>query len=184
MKRLFVAPLAVAVLCSGAIGASASTLSKQLVSPTELPSWSRYFVSAALLAGCPESSFEAARGATREFLVKRFSKTLLAEKLVESSNPTKAYASAVAIVANCHVATTKKGTVTSERIKSLTLGNFSVPLRAFSLSAVVDRVAVTGYVVYASKGDVLLELGEISTGSINARGFTADVRLALAKIRP
>ncbi len=183
--RLFVAPLAVALLLSGAIDASASTLSKELLSPQQLPSWSHFSVSAAELTGCPGSSFQSTTSsdAVRVFLVERHSQTLFAERLVTSSDPAATFASAVATVATCHGATRINDNATAERIKALPLGSFPVPVRAFSLYAVVAGMNVTGYLAYASKRGVLLEVGEISIGSISARAFRADVNLALAQIR-
>jgi len=185
VKRLLLAPLAVALLLSGAVGASALTLSKQLLSPKQLPSWSRYYVGAAQLTGCPESSFQPTKSphVVREFLVQMSSMTLLAEKLVVSSDPAENFESTTATVAKCRAAATIDGSVTFQRIKALNLGTFAVPVRAFSLYAVVGGAALTGCVVYASKGDVLLEIGELSMGSINPRAFRADVNLALERIR-
>lgn len=186
MKRLFLsAPLAVALLLSGVVGASASTLSRQLLSPEQLSSsWSRYSVEEALLTGCPESSFAATnpRSTARIFMVQASSMTVLAEKLDSSSEPAQAFARAVATTTRCRTATSIDGTATFPRIRTLSLGNFGVPIRAFSLHAVVGGTAVTGCVAYGLKGDVVLTIGELSMGSINERSFKSDVAHALAKI--
>jgi hypothetical protein len=186
MKRLIVtAPLVVLLTFSGAITASASTLSNELLSHKQLPTWSPYGVAASRLARCPESSFQVTRSSTeaRVFLAQRKSETLFAEKLVTSSNPQAAYATAIAKTAKCPAATTINGNATFQQIKPLNLGRFSVTVRAFSLYAVVGGAAVTGCVAYARKGSVVLEIAELSMGSINERAFKSEVTLALAKIR-
>jgi hypothetical protein len=186
VKRFFIsAPLVLVLVLSGAIGASASTLSKELLTQKQLPSWSPYGVAASRLARCPESSFQvsASNGEARVFLAQRSSETLFAEKLVTSSDPAKAYATAVAKTAKCPAPTIINGNATFQRIKALNLGSFSVTVRAFSLYAVVGGAAITGCVAYARKGNVVLEIGELSMGSINVRAFKSDVALALAKIR-
>lgn len=186
MKRLLLsAPLTVALLLLGAVGASASTLSRQLLSPTQLSSsWSRYAVGATDLAGCPESSFLAATSGSSAsiFMVQESSLTLLAEKLDSSSKPAQAYGRAVATSATCRARTSINDHVTLERVKPLALGSFGVPLRAFSLHADVGGVAVTGCIAYGLKGKVVLTIGEISSGSISERAFRSEVVRALSKI--
>ena len=186
MKRFFLtAPLVIALVFSGAISASATTLSAQLLSQKQLSSWSRYGVVAADVARCPESSFRVVTSPTQAgvFFVQAKTETLFAEKLVTSSNPKQIYAADVAKSAACPAATTINGSATTQRIKALNLGRFSVPVRAFSLYAVVGGTAVSGCVLYARKGNVVLEIGELSMGSISERAFKADVVLALGKIR-
>jgi hypothetical protein len=107
----------------------------------------------------------------------------LVEKLVTSSDPAVAFATAVAKTAKCPAATTINGIATVQRIKPLNLGRFSVTVRAFSLFAVVGVATVTGYVAFARKGNVVLEMGELSLGSVNQRAFKSDVALALANVR-
>jgi hypothetical protein len=186
MKRLMVTTsLVVAMIFSGAVSASATMLSAQLVSQRQLPSWSRYDVVPSDVALCPESSFQVGTSHTeaRVFFAQEKTETLFAEKIVTSSNPTKTYANAVAKTADCPSATTIDGNATFQRIKTLNLGRFSVPVRAFSLSAVAGGAVVTGCVLFARKGNVVLDIGEISKGSINARAFKAEVVRALANIR-
>jgi hypothetical protein len=186
MRRLFLtAPLVIALVLSGAVSASAATLSRELLSQKQLPSWSPYSVAASRLLRCPESSFQVADTNTeaREFLAQKKTETLFAEKLVTSSNPQKTYASALAKTAACPAATTINGNATFQRIKPLNLGHFSVTVRAFSLYAVVGGAAITGCVVYARKGSIVLEVAELSMGLINVRAFKSDVALALANIR-
>jgi hypothetical protein len=48
---------------------------------------------------------------------------------------------------------------------------------------VVGGAAVTGCVAYARKGNVVLEVAELSMGSINERAFRSEVALALGNIR-
>jgi len=167
------------------VSASATTLSGQLLSQRQLPAWSKYYVAAAELARCPESSFQVVKSPseTRVFFAQKKTETLFAEKLVTSSNPKRTYAVAVAKSAKCPAATTINGNATFQRIKPLKLGTFSVSVRAFSLYAVVGGAAVTGCVAYARKGDVVLEIGELPMGSIDVRAFKSDVALALAKIK-
>ncbi len=186
MRRLFLTvPLVMVLLLSGTMSAGATTLSKQLLSQKQLPTWSRYGVSASRLARCPESSFQLGAPGTeaREFLVQKRTETLIAEKLITSSDPANTYAIAVAKTAKCPAATTINGNATFQRIKPLNLGSFSVAVRAFSLYAVVGGAVLTGCVAYARKGTVVLEIGELSMGSISVRAFKTDVALALANIR-
>lgn len=172
-------------MLSGSISASASTLSSQLLSQKQLPSWSNYGVAASRLARCPESSFQVTNSSTqaRVFLAQKKSETLFAEKLVTSSDPAKTYATALAKTAECPAATIINGNATFQRIKLLNLGRFSETVRAFSLYAVVGGAAVTGCVAYARKGNVVLEVAELSMGSINERAFRSEVALALGNIR-
>jgi hypothetical protein len=186
MRRLFLTvPLVIAVVLAGAVSASASTLSKQLLSPKQLPSWSTYPVAATRLARCPESSFQmgSANTEARVFLAQKKTETIFAEKLITSLNPQKTYASALAKTAVCPAATTINGVATTQRIKPLNLGRFVVSVRAFSVHAVVDGEAISGCVAYAIKGSVVLEVAELSLGSINERSFKSDVALALANVR-
>ncbi len=186
MRRLFLtAPLAIALLLSGTMSAGATTLSRQLLSQKQLPSWSTYAVSGTRLARCPESSFRVgASGAeARVFLVQEKSETLFAEKLISSSDPAKTYATALAKTAKCPAATEINGNATFQRIRPLDLGSFSVAVRAFSLYAVVGGAVLTGCVAYARKGSVVLEIGELTMGSISERAFKTEVALALANIR-
>jgi hypothetical protein len=186
MKRLIVTtPLVIILVLSGAIGASGSTLSKELLSHKQLPTWSIYGVAASRLARCPESSFQLTKSGTevREFFAQTKTETLFAEKLVTSSDPEEAYATAVSKTARCPAATTINGNATFQRIKPLNLGGFGVTVRAFSLYAVVGGAAVTGCVAYARKGHTVLEVAELSMGSISERAFKSELALALANVR-
>lgn len=172
-------------MLSGAVGASASALSRQLLSQKQLPTWTLYDVAASRLSRCPASSFQvtASSNEARVFLDQKRTESLLVEKLVTSSDPAVAFATAVAKTAKCPAATTINGIATVQRIKPLNLGRFSVTVRAFSLFAVVGVATVTGYVAFARKGNVVLEMGELSLGSVNQRAFKSDVALALANVR-
>jgi hypothetical protein len=186
MKRLCaVALLAAMLVVSIAINASAATLSRELLSQGQLPSWTHYSVVDSYLARCPESSFQvsASRSEARVFFVQQDTETLLAEKLVTSADSTKVYAAAIAKVADCPAATTIDGNATFQRIKALNLGRFTTPVRAFSLYAVVGGADVTGCVAYAREGSVVVEIGELSKGSINVKAFKADVAMALERVR-
>lgn len=186
MKRLCVAvSLAAALVVSGPISVSATTLSRELLSQRQMPSWSQYNVDAADVARCPESSFQISNSRTevRVFFAQKNTETLFVEKLATSSSPTDAYAAALAKVADCPAATTIDGNATFQRIRALNLGRFTTPVRAFSLYAVVGGAVVTGCVAYAREGSVVVELGELSKGSINVKAFKTDLALALERVR-
>ncbi len=186
MKKLCVVTSLVMVLVvSGAISASASTLTSKLLSQKQLPSWSTYSVDARDVARCPESSFQASASPSqaRVFFAQKSTDTLIAEKLVTSIHPTEVYAAAIAKVADCPAATTIDGSATFQRIKALNLGRFATPVRAFSLYAVVGGAEVTGCVAYAREASVVIEIGEISKTSISLKVFKADLTMALDRVR-
>lgn len=184
MKRLVLAPLAVALVLSGAVGASASTLSKQLIGASELSgSWSAYGVSGADLTGCPESLFTRSSGSASAFFVQRGAQSLVAEKLVASTSAASAYASAVARMSTCHAPKSVAGDSMTVRISPLSLGRSDGPERAFAVTSVVGGTRVTGEVVVARKGNVVVELAEATLASFSRQRFKSDLDIALAKIR-
>ena len=182
MKRALFAVVALALI---PVGASAATPpSKDVLARSQLGAqWSRYRISATDTARCPEAAFRSASNSVRAVFAQRTSETLLVEKLTFAKSPSSALASALASATSCHAtATVIDGYTTFPTIKPVKLGHFAVAVRAFSLSAAVGGAEVTGAMAFALKGRVVIALGEISTGPLNAGQFRADLAKALSKI--
>ncbi len=136
-------------------------------------------------ASCPASTFAdlSGRSSAGEVLVDSKSETILLEKIVASSQPAHTYDELLARITHCNVAASSfDGQVTFPRVRPVSLGHTSVPVKAFSVSFVVQGAAVTGVVAYAKKGTVSVALAEVTLTQLNASGFRATLRRAIARI--
>jgi hypothetical protein len=186
VKRLLIV-VALLVTLAPAVSASGATrLSSQLLTGKQLSrGWSRYYIENQDTATCPESNFgrPTAKTSTRTMFANTNSGTLLLEKLSTSSSPAALYNTLVQRTLKCSKSSgALKGYLTDQRVRSIAMSGIVSPHHAFSLAAEAGGINVTGSVVYAVKGNVVVAFGELSVLPFNARQFKTTLEKALAKI--
>jgi hypothetical protein len=188
MKRLLiVTALLFALAPSVSASASTSVKSELLTSKSLTAAWSKYYIENQDTVSCPESNFRTptSRTSVRTIFADRSSETLLLEKLTASASPAKVYDTLVTQTLKCPKTGAKlDGQVTFQQIHSYDLTGISFPHRAFTLHAVVGGADVTGCVVYAFKGKVVVAFAELSLLSLSEPQFKATFVKALKKITP
>jgi hypothetical protein len=186
MKRLFAVAAVLLVLGPCVSAGATSSLKSELLSLKQFPAqWSKYGIATADTRFCPEASFKGRKSASlaRVVFANRGTESLFLEQLHRSKSPATVYASEVANATHCKKTGTEfKNTTTFETIKPVHLGKFSVPVRAFSMTAEVNGDKVTGCVVYARKGQVVFVAAEISLDPLNVKLFKSMVAHAIAKV--
>jgi hypothetical protein len=186
MKRTLIFTTLLIVILSSASAVGAASLHRELISPREVPHWSRYYIGAAQTKSCPESTFAkpTSRSAIREVFVQKSSETLLLERLSTSVDPAKAFEVLLAHLTKCpKTASTIDGHATFQHIQRAQLGKYSVPVKGYTLSAVVGNATVSGVIAYARKGHVVFALAELSLSPLNGHAFSALLSKALARIK-
>jgi hypothetical protein len=180
------AVIALFVVILWSVSAAATpSLSHQLLSPHQVPGWSKYYIAPAETASCPESTFaKPTTGlAVREVFANRSAETLLLERIATSSTPQNTYNSVLAKMTKCpKTASTVDGQVTFQQRRSVNLGHYSVPVKGFTVSFVLGGAHVTGAVAYAKKGSVVLAFAELSLTTLNTHTFKKLLAEAISKI--
>lgn len=185
MKRLLIVVVLVVTLAPAAIASASTHLSSQLLSGKNLSKqWSRYYIENKDTATCPESNFgrPTSTSSTRDFFANDSSGTLILEKLSTSASPAKLYDTLVERTLKCPTSVSTSKYVTYQRVRSIQLPGISNPHHAFYLSAQAGGASVTGSVVYAVKGKVVVAFAELSIVPFNARQFKSTLEKALAKV--
>jgi hypothetical protein len=185
MKRTVASVALLLVLLSSVTASASPSLRHQLLSPKQVPGWSKYYIAPAETASCPESTFAkpTTSSAIREVFANRSSETLLLERIATSKNPKATYNLVLAKMTKCpKTGSTVDGQVTFPRTRSVNLGHYVVPVRGFTVSFVLGGSHVTGAVAYAIKGPIVLAFAEISLTTLNTRTFKKQLAEALAKI--
>jgi hypothetical protein len=185
MKRVGALVATMAMLASiGASASAATPLGHDLLSPKVMPGLSPYYLAAAQTRSCPESTFRQPTSAAsvREVLANRSSESLLLEKITTAKNTKSAYDVALANLTTCTNRSTADGRVTSARAHAVNLGRFSVPVRAFSVSFVLQGEHATGVIAYARKGSAVLTLADVSLTTRTLSVVKVLLAKALAKI--
>jgi hypothetical protein len=186
MKRLLsVIALFAALAPSVSAAAAPRPLTSELLSSKNLNSqWSRYYIERQDTSSCPEYNFSkpSSPASARTMFVNESTGTLLLEKLGESSNPVQLYNTLVTRTLKCPKTGSKlDGQVTFQQIHPMVLTGVAEPHRAFTLHAVVGGATVTGCVVYARKGSIVVAFAELSVFSLSQRQFKAAFATALKK---
>jgi hypothetical protein len=186
MKRLLIVIALLAVLSPSTSASGATGLKSELLTSKDLtPQWSRYYIENQDTVSCPESNFRkpSSHTSARIIFVNRTSGTLLLEKLRATANPAQLYDTVVSRTLKCPKTGTKlDGYVTFQQIHSVDLSGISVPHRAFTLSAVVGGANVSGCVVYALQGNIVVAFAELSLLSLSKRQFETTLHKALARV--
>jgi hypothetical protein len=185
MKRVAATLTLFVVLLSSATASAAPTLHHQLLSATQVPGWSTYYIAPAETVSCPESTFAKPkiRSALREVFVDRSSETLLLERLATSKDPKTTYGLVLAKMTKCpRTGSTVDGQVTFPRIRAVNLGHYAVPVRGFTISFVLGGANVSGVVAYAVKGPTVMAFAEITLTTINTRSFKRFLAEAISRI--
>jgi hypothetical protein len=186
MKRLLiVTALLFALTPCVSASASTSVKSELLTSKSVSAGWSKYYIESQDTVSCPESNFRTPSGRTsvRAIFANRSSETLLLEQLTASGSPAKLYSTLVTQTLKCPKTGAKlDGQVTFQQIHSYNLTGIALPHRAFTLHAVVGGADVTGCVVYALKGKIVVAFAELSLLSLSEQQFKATFVKALKKI--
>jgi hypothetical protein len=169
------------------VGASAGTRSaSELLSRGDLSAkWSRYYIENRDTESCPESNFTKPTGlsSARVIYVDRSSGTLLLEKLQDSAKPAKFYDTLITRTLKCpKTAAELDGQVTFQQVRSVDITGVGTPHRAFLLHAVVGSATVTGCVVYAFKGNVVVAFAELSLMGFGQQQFKSTFIKALARV--
>jgi hypothetical protein len=185
MKRIAAVTTFLVIILSATSAVGAASLHHDLLTPRQVPHWTKYYIGAAQTASCPESTFAKSKShsAIREVFVQKSSQTLLLERIDTSSDPTKAFTALLAHMTKCpKTASTLDGHVTFQHFHPVNLGKFAVPVKGYTLSAVVGNASVSGVIAYARKGHDVFALAEISLDPLNARSFDALLTKAIARI--
>jgi hypothetical protein len=186
VKRLAIF-IALLMALAPSVSASASTRpSSELLTRGDLSAkWTRYYIENRDTESCPESNFTkpTAPASARVIYVDRSSGTLLLEELRDSANPVKFYDTLITRTLKCpKTASQLDGQVTFQQIRSVDITGVSTPHRAFLLHAVVGSATVTGCVVYALKGNVVVAFAELSLMTLNQQQIKSTFVKALAKV--
>ncbi len=186
MKRVLIVAVLLATLAPALSASGASPLSSQLVTGKQLSrQWSRYYIQSKDTATCPESNFGAPAGklSTRTVFANTNSGTLLLEKLTDSSSPTALYNTLVERTLKCSKSSSAlSGYITYQRVRPIAMSGIVTQHRVFSLAAEAGGNSVTGCVVYAVKGKVVVAFAELSVLPFNVRQFKTTFEKALAKV--
>jgi hypothetical protein len=186
VKRLAIF-ITILMALAPSINASASTRpASELLTRSDLSAqWSRYYIESRDTQSCPESNFTEPTGpsSARVVYVDRSSGTLLLEKVRADVDPAKFYDTLITRTLKCpKTAAELDGQVTFQKVRSVDITGVSTPHRAFLLHAVVGSATVTGCVVYAIKGNVVVAFAEISLMTLNQQQFKSTLVKALAKV--
>jgi hypothetical protein len=185
MKRAaFVATFLVLTL-SSTTAFAATSLNQDLLSAKQLPHWSTYYLGAAETTGCPESTFQkpTSHSTVREVFVQPSSSTLLLERLTVSPDPAATFDALLSAMSRCTTSAARlDGHVTFPRVRPVHLGTFAVPVKGYTLTAVVDSATVSGVVAYARKGHYVVALAELSLDPLRGRSFDSLLTKALLRI--
>jgi hypothetical protein len=186
MKRLLIATALFLALAPAASASASTHLSSQLLSGKSLShQWSKYYIQNRDTATCPESNFGRPTGksSTRVIYANNNSGTLILEKLTETRSPATLYDTLVQRTLKCpKSAGPTSEYVTYQRVRSIQISGVSNPHHAFSLAAEAGGSSVTGSVVYAVKGNVVVAFAELSILPFNAPQFKTMLKKALAKV--
>jgi hypothetical protein len=186
VKRLLIV-VALLVTLAPAMSASATTsLSSQLLSGKNLTKqWSAYYVESQETATCPESNFgrPTSKSSARTFFADHSTGTLILEDLRVTKSPIATYDALVEATLKCSKAKSALSKyVTYQQVRSIQIAGISNTHRAFSLAAEAGGHSVSGRVVYALRGKVVVAFAELSIERFNAGQFESTLAKALAKV--
>jgi len=186
MKRLLIVIALVVTLAPAVSASGSSRLSSQLISGKNLSrQWSKYYIQKRDTATCPESNFgrSTSKSVVRTIFADTNTGTLLLERLTTATSPATIYGTLVARTLKCPKSGgSLHGYVTYQRVRSIVMSGIANPHHAFSLAAEAGGNSVTGCVVYAVKGNVVVAFAELSILPFNARQFKTTLEKALAKV--